>query len=78
MSVTKAEKFRLLRKSRTQCKFCIKVKTAGVCLPHKAEDMGTFSWHIRVEIACEFNVKAYFAGGGLFSVFSAVVHCCGM
>lgn len=31
-----------------------------------------------MEIACEFNDKAYFTGGGLFSVFSAVVHRCGM
>lgn len=78
VSVTKEEKFRLLRKLRTWCKFFIKIRTAGVCFPYKAKDMGAFPWHIRMETAYEFNHDAYFTGGGWFSVFSAVLYCYGV
>lgn len=78
VSVTKEEKFRLLRKLRTRCKFCIKVRTAGVCFFHKAKDTGAFPRHIRMETAREFNDGAYFTGGGWFSVFSAILYCYGM
>lgn len=78
VSVTKEEKFRLLRKLRTRCKFFIKVRTAGVCFPHKAKDRGAFPRHIRMETAHEFNDDTYFPGGGWFLVFSAVLYRYGM
>lgn len=38
LGVSDKEKFRLLRKWSAQCKFFIKVRTAGVCFPHRAKD----------------------------------------
>jgi len=76
--VTKEEKFRLLRKLRTRCKFFIKVRAAVACFPHKAKDTGAFPWCIRVATAHKFKDGTCFTTGGRFSVFSAVLYRCGM
>lgn len=42
LGVSDKEKFRLLRKLSDQCKFFVKVRTAGVCFPHRAKDTECF------------------------------------
>lgn len=67
VSATKKGKFRILRKLRTRCKLFIEVRTAGVCFPHKAKDLGAFRLSVRMETHCEFNNNIYFTV--FFSIF---------